>query len=100
MPGFSTEVPHQLGRDEATERLKNFVERVREHYKDQVSNLQGEWVDHTLEITFTTYGFGIEALVEVLDDVVKLTGKLPFAAVAFRGKIEQSIASELKKVLA
>ena len=99
MPGFSTEVPHTLGQEQATERLKGFVEKVRERYQDQVKDMEGEWSGHTLNVSFKTYGFAIKATVDVEEDAVKLNGQLPFAAVAFRGKIEQSISGELEKVL-
>jgi hypothetical protein len=99
MPSFSTEVPHTLGQEQATERLKHFVEKVRERYQDQVKDLDGEWTENTLNVAFKTYGFAIKATLDVHEDAVKLNGELPIAAVVFRGKIEQSIAGELKRVL-
>lgn len=99
MPSFSTEVSHSLGREAATERLKNFVDLIQKRYQDQVKDLQGEWNESTLNVSFSTYGFKIKATVMVEDDRVRLNGELPLAAVAFRGKIEQSIKSELEKAL-
>lgn len=99
MPSFSTEVPHQLGREEAIGRLKNFLDQVAEKYKDQVSQLDGEWTENVLDFSLTTYGFKITGKLTVEDDVARMDGQLPFAAVAFRGKIEQSIGAELKKAL-
>ena len=100
MPGFSTEVPHSLGQEQATERLKRFVDLVRERYQDQVSQIDGSWEDNKLGFSFTTYGFKISGDLTVEESVVIMDGKLPFAAVAFRGKIEQGIKSELEKALA
>ncbi|MCA9161431.1 MAG: polyhydroxyalkanoic acid system family protein [Pirellulaceae bacterium] len=100
MPGFSTQVPHNLGRESATERLKGFVQIIQQRYQDQVKDLQGEWNDNVLDVSFSTYGFKIKANVVVEDDSVKLNGELPFTAMAFRGKIEQSIKGELEKALA
>ena len=99
MPKFKADVPHKLSQDEATERLKTFLEKVKERYQDQVSQLDGEWVDNVLNFSLTTYGFTIDGKLTVDDDKAALDGKLPFAAVAFKGKIEQSIASELEKAL-
>lgn len=99
MPGFGTEVDHSLGQEEATRRLKGFVDQVGEQYKDQVSHMEGEWVEHVLNFALTTYGFKISGTLEVEDDKARLQGKLPFAAMAFRGKIEQSIASEIRRAL-
>jgi hypothetical protein len=99
MPSFSTEVPHGLGQEETTFRLKTFLERVRERYKDQVSNLKGEWINNQLAFSFTTYGFAIQGTLLVESDLVKLNGSLPLAAAVFRGKIEESIRSEIEKVV-
>lgn len=99
MPSFSTEVNHALGRERATEMLKDFVLRVRDRYKDQVSQLDGGWNDNVLDFSLTTYGFKITGSLVVEDTKVRLEGNLPFAALAFRGKIEQSIADEIRKEL-
>ena len=47
----------------------------------------------------TTYGFTISGTLTVDDTSAQLAGQLPFAALAFKGKIEKSIADELKKTL-
>ena len=99
MPAFNAEVPHQLGQEEAVSRLKGFVERVQEHYKDQVSEMSGEWTDNTLDFALKTYGFKISGKLQVEEDRARLDGQLPFAAVAFKGKIQQSIAKELERAL-
>ncbi|MFV1964015.1 MAG: polyhydroxyalkanoic acid system family protein [Pirellulaceae bacterium] len=99
MSSFRTEVQHQLGKEKATERLKTFLEQVAERYKDQVSHLDGTWADNILKFALTTYGFNISGTLTVEDNLARLEGKLPLAALAFRGKIEQSIAAELAREL-
>ncbi|MCH2124260.1 MAG: polyhydroxyalkanoic acid system family protein [Pirellulaceae bacterium] len=100
MPKFNTEVAHQLGQEEASERLKGFMDKVQEQYKDQVSLVEGNWEGHVLSFSLTTFGFKIDGRLDVQKAKVQLDGTLPFAAVAFRGKIETSIAAELAKALA
>jgi hypothetical protein len=99
MPEFRTEIAHELGQEQATEKLKSFLDRVSERYKDQVSELTGDWTDNVLKFALTTFGFTIDGVLTVEEDVARLEGKLPFAAAMFKGKIESSIASELKKAL-
>ena len=99
MPSFGSEVAHQLGQEAAIACLKTFLDRVRERYQDQVSKLDGEWKDHVLTFSLTTYGFTIDGTLTVEENNVTLSGTLPFAAVAFRGKIEKSISNELEKAL-
>jgi hypothetical protein len=100
MPAFHVNVPHNLGKDQATERLKVFLEKVAERYKDQVSKMEGNWVENVLNFAMTTYGFTISGNMTVEESAVRLDGQLPFAALAFKGKIEKTISEELSKRLA
>jgi hypothetical protein len=99
MPTFSTEVPHRLGTEQATQRLMQFMEQVREQYKEFATDLQGQWTDNRLTFSFKAYGLQIDGTLTVSDTAARLAGNLPFAALAFRGKIEQSIATELRREL-
>jgi len=100
MPSFGLEVPHQIGREGAIERLSAFLEKVRKRYGSQVSNLEESWENNCLTFSFRTYGFDIKGTVEIAEDTVRLSGELPFAAMMFRGRIEQTIREELERVLA
>jgi len=99
MPSFNTEVKHQLGKDEARNRLQKLLEQVRQQYSDFVTELEGQWDDNVLTFSLKTYGFKIDGTLTVEDHLAQLSGNLPFAALAFRGKIEQSIVSELRREL-
>ena len=99
MPGFATSVTHQLGTAAATERLKTFLEDVRRDHGDKLKDARGEWQGNTLHFSFTVYGMGIQGTMEVSDNGVNVTGKLPLAAAFFRGQVENSIRDELVKEL-
>lgn len=99
MPSFKTEVPHSLGKPEAVARLKGMLSDVRDKYKEQVSDLSEEWQGDTLIYSFKTYGFTIQGDLTVAEELIVMNGSLPIAALAFRGKIEQSIRAELEKRL-
>lgn len=99
MPAFKVNVPHPLSQQDAVDRLKPFVEKITERYKGQVSHSDGSWVDNVLNFTLTTFGFTITGKLAVEESAVQLEGQLPFAALPFRGKIEESIAAELRREL-
>ena len=100
MPSFGAEVDHDLGREEATKRLKGFSDALRARYQDQVKNLEETWNDDgSLSFSFKTMGLKIGGDIHVDDSKVKLNGSLPFAAVAFKGKIESEIRNQLKRAL-
>jgi hypothetical protein len=100
MPSLTITVPHSLGADEATTRLKNFFQKMKERHGDKVSNLEEAWDGNRLNYAFSTYGFHIKGDVSVEPNEVKMNGALPFAAMMFKGKIEQTVREELDKLLA
>ena len=100
MPALKMSFPHQLGRESAQERLQTRLEKLLDRYGDQVSNLRQSWKDNVLDFGFTTYGFGIQGNMTVEENEVRLDGQIPFAAMMFKGKIEQALREQMTKTLA
>ena len=100
MPSMSISMPHSLSAEEATQRLKSFFEKLKALHGDKLSNLEEQWTGNRLDYSFSTYGFNIKGDLAVEPNEVKVNGALPFAAMMFKGKIEQTIREELEKVLA
>jgi hypothetical protein len=99
MPSLKMTVPHQLGQEEAVTRLKGFLDRVKQRYQNQVSDLEETWLENVLDFAFKTYGFHIKGRMVVEPEDVKFDGQIPFAAMMFKGKIEQTIRDEMNRVL-
>jgi hypothetical protein len=99
MPKLAMSVPHSLDQQEATNRLKGFLERVRSKYQDQVSDLHEDWGENSGTFSFKTYGFNVKGSVAVEPSEVKVEGDLPFAAMMFKGKVEQTIRENLTRLL-
>jgi hypothetical protein len=99
MPALTLSIPHHLSQQEATDRLKQFLGKVKERYGNQVSDLQETWTEHGLNFGFKTYGFNVQGQLAVAPSEVKIDGQLPFAAMMFKGKIEQAIRDELSRLL-
>jgi hypothetical protein len=100
MPQITLATTHSLGRDEAARRLKEKFSAVRTQYGSSVNDLQESWLDHTFSFGFKTLGMGINGTVHVEDENVTLNAELPFAAMFFKGAIEQRIREELGGLLA
>jgi hypothetical protein len=100
MPSLTISVPHSLSAEEATTRLKNFFAKLKERHADKMSNLEESWDGNRLDYAFSTFGFNIKGDMNVDPSEVRVNGSLPFAAMMFKGKIEQSVREELEKVLA
>lgn len=100
MPSFGAEVSHDLGQEQAAARLRGFADALRARYQDQIKDLEEtENEDGSMSFSFKTMGLKIGGDIHVGDDTVKLDGKLPIAAIAFKGKIEKEIREQLERVL-
>lgn len=100
MPNLAMSVPNPLGQQEASQRLKSFLAKLKERHQDKVSNLEENWPDeHHLSYSFSTYGFSVKGDAIVEQDAVKLNATIPFTAMMFKGKIEQAIRDELTRLL-
>ena len=100
MPGMSISMPHSLGQEEALRRLQAALEKAKARNEGKVTNLQETWSGNRLDYSFSTYGFNVKGDVTVEPSEVKLNGSLPFAAMMFKGKIEQTVRDELSRILA
>lgn len=99
MPSMNVVVAHELTREEATERLRGFLVKVKEHYSDKVNNLQEEWGENSMRFAFSAMGFSTSGEVTVEATEVVVAGKIPLAAMMFRGQIETAIRDQLSRVL-
>jgi hypothetical protein len=100
MPKISVTAPHQLGSQQAAERLKGFLARLKEKHQDQVGDLKEEWSENALKFSFKSFGFQFQGIGTVDESDVKLDLDIPFAAMMFKGKIEGEVRDALNKVLA
>ena len=100
MPKMNVTIPHQLGKQVAADRLSHFLDRVRDKYQDQISDLHQTVDGDSLDFGFKTYGIDVRGRLTVSEDQLHLDGDLPIAAMMFKGKIESAIQAELEKLLA
>jgi hypothetical protein len=100
MPSLHVRVPHMLPQQEARERLIRFIDLLREHYGDRVSDLQQSWDGDTLQFRFKAYGFKLEGQITVADHELDAQAKLPLSAMIFRHRIEAAIRDELARLMA
>ncbi len=75
MPALKLNFPHQLGREEAQNRLRGLLEKVKARHGDKFSDLRESWVNNVLNFGFRTYGFNIDGNVTVDDSEVRLDGR-------------------------
>lgn len=99
MPKFNVTVPHTLTKQEATERLNQFVDILRNKFQDSVSDLEQTWDGDVLGFRFKTFGVPLSGRITIGDDNLVVDGDLPFTAMMFKGKIESAIREQLERLM-
>lgn len=101
MPKFNVAVNHETPREQAVEKLKSFSDQIRQDSPVELTDIQESWDESgNLEFAFKAMGLTISGTMVASDSTVTVAGKLPFAAVPFRGQIEKQIESQIKIALA
>lgn len=100
MPKTNVTVDHNLGREEAMQRLQGMLASVKENYGDQVSDLEEHWTDKGGTFSFKAMGFKISGDLTVTDSAVSIDADFPWAAKPFQGTIETTIRERAARLLA
>ncbi len=99
MPKSTVNVPHQLGKQEALERIKSILVKAKEQYGDRLTDLQENWNDDGGTFSFRAMGFKISGSLKVTDTDVEIVGDYPFAALPFKGTIEATLRERAERLL-
>lgn len=99
MPRMSLTVPHRLSQADAAQRMRSFIQRMREKHPDKVRDLEESWNGDSLSFAFSTFGFKIRGTLHVQPQHVQVDAELPLAAMMFRGRLEQEFRETLTRVL-
>ena len=100
MARFEVAVDHTLERTIAVTRLRGFSESILANAPVEVSDLKEDWDDEgNLEFAFTAMGFTVSGQVVTCEAYVTVKGDLPFAALPFRGMIEEKMAEKIREAI-
>lgn len=99
MPSITVSVAHNLTRQQAAERLKNMAEQLKKQYGNMVQNLKETWSGEAGNFSFTVMGFDVSGMINVEDHEVNMDGQIPFAALAFKGRIESVLREKMTELL-
>jgi hypothetical protein len=96
MPKFNVSVPHAIDRTEAVNKLKSFMDAAREDSPVELSDVKEDWDESgNLDFAFSAMGFRIAGKMVTEAMKVSINGNLPFAALPFRGAIENQLKSKI-----
>lgn len=99
MAKMKVAVAHTLEREEAIDRLQRFSEILQSKYEGKFSEFEESWEAEGGSFRFKAMGFSTSGNVNVQAEEVVVEGKLPIAAMMFKGMIEQQIRDQLNRLL-
>ena len=92
-------IKHDLPKDNAVECSKNIINNLREEHGDKISSVSQTWNQNKSDFSFSMKGLSVKGNIEVTNNEVIISGKLPFAAMMFKGIIENTIKKNAVKML-
>ncbi|HEV7372299.1 polyhydroxyalkanoic acid system family protein [Arenibaculum sp.] len=81
-------IPHQLGKQEARNRLQEGRDRMRSHLAGVATSIDEEWQGDTLVFRVVALAQTITGRIEVLDDSVEVEVDLPWMLAMLAEKIK------------
>ena len=100
MANFNVVVLHESRREIVVSKLQEFSDRLRTDMPVEVSDVKESWDDDgNLEFAFEALGFSVSGTMMTCDVQVIVSGKIPFAALPFRGAIENQVAEKIREAI-
>ena len=100
MPKFNVNVPHEIDRTEAVQKLRSFMEAARQDSAVELTDVEETWDDSgNLKFAFSAMVFRIAGQMITEGQQVSVKGDLPFAALPFRGALENQLATKIREAI-
>src|SRR5665647_1363482 len=99
MPKIELNIPHNLTQSEALTRIQNFLPELMAQYPDKIKDLEKSWNDFSGVFRFKISGFKVSLSIDIEESAVVIKGDIPFAALLFKGQIEETIRAKAMELL-
>jgi hypothetical protein len=96
MAHIKHDIHHGLSVDQAKQAAQLALQEYTQRYADKGLNVR--WTSDTrAEIEFTIKGTNVQALVDVLPEVLRVDAQVPFVFVPFKGLAVKAVETEAQK---
>lgn len=99
MPNIDLSVPHQLGQDEAKNRISKLIADSRAKFGGHATDVKESWSGNVETFSFRAMGFAVDGTLDVQPAEVRVKINLPWTAAPFKGMIEQEILKHARELL-
>ena len=93
-PPLIVSIPHRLGRDEATRRLKSGLETARTKLAQVFTIEEETWADDRLEFRVRALGQAANGTIDIAEDHARLEVTLPWPLAQIADKIQRAVQSQ------
>src|SRR5450631_2728269 len=93
MPNITVDIPHQLSRDEARQRIQDLVARSRRDLSG-LGAIEERWTGDSLAFTISAAGSTINGKLFIEDQVVRIEVALPWMLGMLASQIREKISQE------
>ena len=99
MPKIELNIPHELSQSEALNRIQHFLPQLKVQHSDRIKDLEESWTGSKGQFRFKISGFKVSGTLQVGENFVLFNGEIPFAALLFKGTIEETINAKAMELL-
>lgn len=94
------EIPHQLSKEEAREKIKSLLSNLKEKYAGQVKDVEESWTDYRNDFKLGIGPLSTDGNITVNDANIEIDLAIPFFASMYKNQIKSLIEEQAKKALA
>ena len=91
-------LPHGKTKTEATERLKDHSPKLISSFGSNVSDIQQEWQDNNLIVSFRILSFDVHGRLSVGEETVELDVSLPFIARPLERTLREKVTLVMQEI--
>ncbi|HZM07667.1 MAG TPA: polyhydroxyalkanoic acid system family protein [Methylocella sp.] len=92
-------VPHNLGAEEAKQRIVERLERLRRDYVDRLGYSEVNWSGDTADLRVVAFGQTVTGKICVMSDSLRVEVQLPWILAALTNKIQGVLKSNAEESL-
>ena len=87
-------IPHHLGAEEATRRIREGLDRLRADYGSYLSEAHADWRENHADVGIGAFGQHVNGTIEVMPDQVEVTVLLPVLLAGFAERARTFLESK------
>ncbi len=95
----SVDIKHQLGAEEAKRRFQEGIDAMKQKYADKLQAFTVEWTGLHADLKFTVIGHSLNAALDFLPEVVRVSLELPWILALAADKAKGMIARNGSEML-